>query len=121
MSEERRKSVRINKIINVRYSYTTSNGEKKWDMTSTSNISEAGMCITTIRKFSPNDIMAFFIKIPTRPLEWIDFTGRIVASEEAKTKRGEYLPGTYTTRMEFINIKEEQRELIRQFINFVSS
>jgi len=116
MVEERRKSVRIKKVITVRYSYSTDKGEKKWDMTVIRDISETGMSITAHQRFSLSDIVTFLIKIPSRPLEWIEFTGRVVGSEESKAVSGEIVAGSHITRVEFINLKEDQKELFREYI-----
>jgi c-di-GMP-binding flagellar brake protein YcgR len=121
MGEERRKSVRIKKLLTVRYSYSLDKDEKKWDMTVIKDISETGMSVTTHRPFSPNEIMTFLIKIPTRPLEWIEFTGRVVGSEELKAISGESVRGAHITRIEFINLKEDQEELIREYITWFLS
>ncbi|PIP20341.1 MAG: hypothetical protein COX40_05245 [Candidatus Omnitrophica bacterium CG23_combo_of_CG06-09_8_20_14_all_40_11] len=118
MEEERRKSVRIKKVLVVRYGYCIDKDEKKWDITAIRDISEMGMRITTHRQFSPNDIITFLIKIPTRPLEWIEFTGRVMGSEELKTIFGEDVAGTHITRVEFINLEEGQKELIREYITW---
>lgn len=118
MVEEKRKSVRIKKVITVRYNYGADTGEKKWDMTMIRDISETGMCITTHQRFSLNDIVTFLIKIPSRPLEWIEFTGRVVGSEELKAISGETVGVSQITRVEFINLKEDQKELIREYITW---
>ena len=118
MVEEKRKSVRIKKIITVRYSYSLDKDEKKWDMTVLRDISETGMCITTHKQFLPSDIITFLIKIPSRPLEWIEFTGRVVGSEELRAISGEAVAWSHITRIEFINLKEGHKELIREYITW---
>ena len=116
MGEERRKSVRIKKVLTVRYSYGIDKDGKKWDITAIRDISETGMCITTHKEFLPNDTVTFLIKIPSRPLEWIEFTGRVVGFEELRAISEESVAGSHITRVEFINLKEDQKELIREYI-----
>jgi len=118
MGEERRKSVRIKKVLTVRYSYSVNKDEKKWDITAIRDISATGMSVSTHYKFSPNDIVTFLIKIPSRPLDWIEFTGRVVGTEDLKAISGETLTGAHITRVEFINLKEEQKELIQEYITW---
>jgi hypothetical protein len=60
--------------------------------------------------------VTFLIKIPSRPLEWIEFTGRVVGSEGLKAISGVAVAGSHITRVEFINLKENQKELIREYI-----
>jgi len=121
MGEERRKSVRIKKFITVRYNYGADTGEKKWDMTVVRDISETGMSIATNHKFSPNDIVDFLIKIPSRPLDWIELTGRVVASKELKSVYTAAVTAAHTTRVEFTNLKEDKKELIRQYVTWFLS
>jgi len=121
MDEERRKSVRIKKVITVRYNYGADTGEKKWDMTVVRDISETGMSIATNHKFSPNDIVDFLIKIPSRPLDWIELTGRVVASKELKSVYTAAVTAAHTTRVEFTNLKEDKKELIRQYVTWFLS
>jgi len=118
MGEERRKSVRIKKVLTVRYSYGVDKADKKWDMTLVRDISETGMCITTRQRFSLNDILTFLIKIPSEPLEWVEFTGRVVRSEELNVTSREAVAGVHLTRVEFLDLKEDQKELIREYIRW---
>ncbi|MDD4938811.1 MAG: PilZ domain-containing protein [Candidatus Omnitrophica bacterium] len=114
MVEERRKSVRIKKMLSVRYAYPDENGVKKWDITSVRDISETGMSITTEHGFSANDTLTFLVKIPSKPLDWEEFTGRVVCSESAR-------PGSsplHITRVEFINLRDEQKQLVREYISW---
>lgn len=114
MGEERRKSVRIKKALTVRYCYGVDKADKKWDITTIKDFGDVGMCITTRQRFPLNYILTFLIKIPSRPLEWIEFTGRVVESKESMVDR-------HLTRIEFINLKEGQKELIREYIRWFLS
>jgi len=119
--EERRKAVRIKKVITVRYSYGVDKGDKKWDMTVVKDISETGMCVTTHKQFSAEEEVAFFIKIPSRPLDWMEFIGKVVASESLASALGAPITGTYITRVEFINLKDDQKEAVREYITWFLS
>jgi c-di-GMP-binding flagellar brake protein YcgR len=119
--EERRKAVRIKKVITVRYSYCVDKGDKKWDMTVVKDISETGMCVTTHKQFSAQEEVAFLIKIPSRPLDWMEFTGRVIASESPVAASGATVTGTYVTRIEFVNLKDEQKEAVREYITWFLS
>ena len=121
MQEERRKAVRIKKFLTVRYSYGVSQEHRKWDMTVIRDISETGMSITTAQHFPPNEVLTFLIKIPSKPLEWIEFIGRVVGSEELKSASGGAFRGAHITRVEFINLKGTQKELIREYVTWFLS
>jgi len=121
MAEEKRKSVRIKKLITVRYSFGAGQGEKRWDITSVRDLSETGMCVTTQQVFACGDLINFLIKIPSRPLEWIELTGKVVGSVKSTALSGESLSASHITRVEFINLKNEQKELIREYITWFLS
>lgn len=111
MKEERRRAVRIKKSLIVQYSRTFYDDTKYWDITTIKDISETGMCIITNKNFSPNETVSFRVKIPSRPFEWLEFTGRIVDIEISKLN-------TYITRVEFVDLTEEQKNLIKEYINW---
>lgn len=108
MPEERRKAVRIKTSFIVQYGYSVDKDKKIWDMTTIMDISELGMYINTNRHFLPNEIISFRLKIPSQPLDFMEFNGRVIESKESKV-------GRYPTRIEFIDLKEEQNELIRAY------
>lgn len=111
MEEERRKSIRIKKSLTVQYSRNLNQGAATWDMTTIKDISETGMCIVTDKDFLPNEIINFRLKIPFRPFEWLEFSGKIISSEVFKTK-------ACVTRVEFVDLKEEQKGLIKEYIKW---
>lgn len=111
MEEERRRSVRIKKPLTVQYSYTLD--EKKiWDMSFIKDLSDTGMCITTNKNFLVNEIFSIRIKVPLRPLMAVEIEGRVVESKESKACG-------YVTRVEFINLKDDQKELLREYIAWI--
>ncbi len=110
MGEEKRKAQRINKSFMVQYCPEVAGGNKKWDMTTIKNISETGMCLTANKYFPLGSIMSFLIKIPFKPDEWIDFKGKVVSADQMP------LAGVYALRVEFVFLKEESRELLRQYV-----
>lgn len=119
MGVERRKSVRIKKVLSVRYSLA--DAEKKWDMSSVRDISETGISFLTYKEFSAGDIMNFFIKIPSRPLDWVELRGKVIGSEGGKPFMGEPAGYSHVTRVEFLDLKDEQRGLIREYITWFLS
>ena len=76
------------------------------------DISEAGICITTNKNFPLGDVINFRIKLPTQPFQWLELYGMVVECEEI-------MPGTYITRAEFMDLKRDQKELIRSYISLV--
>lgn len=116
MTEERREKVRIRKSFVALYNYTLDGVKKFWDETHIRNISEKGILITTIRAFQIGDVINVFIKVPTRPFEWIEFKIKVVESPELRTIFDESVAGMHITRGEFIDLQESQKELPREYV-----
>ncbi len=116
--EEKRKSVRIKKALTVLYTLDSEAYNKKWDMTTIKDISDSGMCVTTGEQFSPEKILIFRMKIPSRPFEWLEIKGKVVASDELKTVSDKVVAGVHTVRIQFIDLEEEQKKLIQEYISW---
>lgn len=114
--EERRKTVRIKKSLIALYSMEASGQKEKWDQTFIKNISEEGMMITTMKAFQQNATLHFLIKFPLQPFEWKEFRGKVIDSVALKTLHDDAVSNTYITRIEFLDLKEEQKELLRVYV-----
>jgi len=121
MEEERRKSARIKKVLVVRYGYGIDKDGKKWDVTAIRDIGDRGMQIATIKHFNNGEVLNFVIKIPFKPFQWIEFDGKIVGSEELKTPLDHSVAGTYLTRVEFLDLKEDLKELLHAYVDWFLS
>lgn len=110
MEQERRRAKRVKKIIFVQYSLN----QQVWDQSNAEDISEIGMQLNLAAQFSPGQILSFRLRLPSNPLERLEFKGRVVASKEQ-----EDLKGIYTTRIEFTDLEPAQQEAIRQYITWV--
>jgi c-di-GMP-binding flagellar brake protein YcgR len=106
--EERRKSKRLKKPVTAQYCSDPDAEEKKWDMTFVRDISETGMCITLDMSLASGKILAFRLKLPSAAYKWIEVKGSVIESK---------MDG-YTTRVEFVDLKEEDKKLISEFIAF---
>jgi c-di-GMP-binding flagellar brake protein YcgR len=111
MDEERRRSIRIKKPLTVQYSHMLDN-KTVWDMSFIKDLSDTGMCISTNRTFPLNEIFFIRIKVPIKPFLALETEGKVVESKETKTSG-------FITRVEFINLKEEEKELIREYIAWI--
>jgi len=106
---ERRESVRIKKSLTV---YYANKDKEKWDMSIIKNISETGICITTNKNFTLDEIINFRIKLPSEPFQWLELYGKVMECEGA-------ISGIYITRAEFICLKAGQKKLIKEYIAWV--
>jgi len=108
MEDERRKANRIKKTLTVQYA-CAGTVDLKWEMSQIKDISDTGLSITTAENFSVDQNLFLRLKLPTHPYEWIDVEGAVV---ESKTWGG----GFWLTRIKFIQLKEEFKTLIKDYI-----
>ena len=111
MKEERRRSIRVKKPLTVQYNYTLDN-KTIWDMSFIKDLSDTGMCITTNKIFPKDEIFFIRIKVPIKPHLALEIEGKVVESKESKACG-------YITRVEFAGLKDDQKELIREYIAWV--
>jgi len=112
MGEERRKSVRVKSTLFLQYALDVE-GNKRWDITTVKDISETGLCILTGKKFEPEEAITLRLKIPSRPFETIEVSGRVVGSSDAGTGV------TYVTRIEFKDLNDETKSLFHEYVDWV--
>ena len=120
---ERRKCPRIKTAWMAKYSYFIAfDGTQHWDMTAIVNISETGFCATTLREFAVGEVLSFEIKVPSRPLAPVKVKARVVESAMRLTPFFEQpIAGTFFTRVEFVEMNEEDREVIKGFVKWFFS
>jgi len=111
MEEERRRSVRVKKPLSVQYSYSLDN-KTRWDMSFIKDLSDTGICITTNNIFPADEIFFIRIKIPIKPHQALEIEGKVIESRE-------YKACGYITRLEFVGLKDDQKELIREYIAWI--
>lgn len=112
MENEKRKAIRIEKAIAVQYKDALYK-DNTWDMTFVKDISEGGMHITTSRYYPHNSILIFRLELPSRPFLCLEPKGRVVECEKSGS-----VEGTYMTRIEFADLDEDTRRLIREYIDW---
>ena len=118
---ERRRSIRVKTTLTVKYAQDAlDENTRKWDTTIVRDISEHGICITTTGSFLPKEALTLLIKFPSKPLEQIEIKGSVVDSKSLKASFGQTVRDTYVTRIEFTDLKEEHRELIRSYVQLLS-
>ena len=111
MGEERRRTIRVKATLFLQYSLG-SEGNSRWDITTVKDISETGLCILTGKKFEPEETITLRLKIPSRPFEMIEVTGRVVESSET----GKTL--AYITRIEFKDLNDEAKSLFHEYVDW---
>lgn len=107
MNDEKRKTKRLKRNLTIKYSIDNEN----WDMANAEDISESGIRIHTLKPVINNDEIFLFIKVPFMPFYWIQAKGIALESQYLVTQ-------VYVCRIQFVDIKEEDRKLIRTFIEW---
>jgi PilZ domain len=85
--QEKRGSKRVHKNLVVKYSISADSGPRKWDLSIVQDIGEKGVSFTVSQEIPSGTMIDMIIKIPLRPFEWFDFTGRLVGCEEFKEQK----------------------------------
>lgn len=108
MGKEKRRAIRIKSTLFVQYCI-----DNKWDISIVRDISESGVCILTSKQFTKDSTIALRLKIPSRPFEIIEISGRVIDSTAASY--GE----SFVTRIEFRNLEEDIQILFHEYVNWV--
>ena len=106
MDEERRKTIRIKIPLLIQYS----KDNVTWDISPVKDFSESGAKIITRFKFAAGDNLKLKIRIPLKPSECQEFCGKIIDCSESPTQ-------THVTRIEFVDLSDEQKSLMQNYIN----
>ncbi|MBM3249530.1 MAG: PilZ domain-containing protein [Candidatus Omnitrophica bacterium] len=112
MSEEKREAVRIKKAMVVMYS----RDNKAWDTTLLRDISEKGLQITVKEEIAENETLYLMLKIPFRPFEWLEFSGRVRKALHLLTAKEDSVAGSYIVHIEFEGLKSEYKKLIQEYV-----
>jgi hypothetical protein len=118
VSQEKRKTPRIKKGLTVLYTYhsRTKGHALNWNMTSVQDLSEGGMRIILNENFSPDEILFFRIKFPSRPFEWQEMSGKVLESSQLKNPNDEIVAGQYLARIGFLELTPEKKWLLEDYI-----
>ncbi|MFA5349736.1 MAG: PilZ domain-containing protein [Candidatus Omnitrophota bacterium] len=111
--EEKRKSVRIEKPLTIRYS-PESNSKDNWNVSFIKNISESGISFDTNTQFQVGEIILMMFKIPLDPYNWMETKGSVVDSHP-------HIGKTFLTRLKFTSINQTQVNLIRDYVTWFLS
>ena len=115
---EKRKAERMYKSLMVSYGIQNHLGVvEKWDITSIRNFSKTGMVFTS--GYHLEDKVDFMIKLPSHPYDSFHIRGMIIESSALILPNSETTTGTFLTRVESINLRDEQTKLIGDYIDWL--
>ncbi|MFA5177117.1 MAG: PilZ domain-containing protein [Candidatus Omnitrophota bacterium] len=115
--QEKRKAERIRKTLIIQFSIETGDPlTRKWDVSSIKDISETGVSFRAAENIPVGAIIHMLIKIPLRPFEWFEVSGKVVSVEAPKVKRETTEYDLPMIRVFFLDLKEEQKKLIHEYV-----
>jgi len=122
MENEKRQAPRIKKLLVAHYSVPAADNIKSWDVSTVWDISEKGICISTREDLAIGTELDLLIKIPFRPFEWLEAKGKVVtAAADLKTILDKCKSEASIARVAFVDLSEEQKTLIRQYVEWFLS
>lgn len=114
--QEKRGVERIPKQMTIQYCVDLDPMFQKWDISSIINIGEKGVRFTVNGKLNPGITIYMRIKLPLKPFEWLEISGKLVSSEELKTKKDKIVSGTSVIRVAFLELGENQKALLHEYV-----
>lgn len=112
--EEKRRYVRLNASVDVRWSKIVDPVEKlAYNNNITKNISEGGICLLVYEKVEVGDILSLIFELPTR--KTICSKAQVRWVKEFRMG-GEKARQGYDIGLEFLDILSEDREEIKNFV-----
>jgi hypothetical protein len=105
--QEKRRSVRVTRPLYVQYGIVAGSGVS-WDMSLIRDISEDGSCIRTAFPLEKEDRCFLRFKVPNAE-DPLVVSARVLESRAIGH-------GTFMTRVAFLEVDEEQKMLLKEFI-----
>jgi hypothetical protein len=119
--EEKRSSARVQKNLIIQFSFDAEGPSRKWDVSSIRDIGEKGVSFNAASKVPVGSIIHMLIKIPLRPFEWFEISGKLISVEEPKVTSAQEDLQTFLMRVTFLDLQDEQKTLIHDYISWCIS
>ncbi|OQB11416.1 MAG: PilZ domain protein [Candidatus Omnitrophica bacterium ADurb.Bin205] len=118
---EKRKNVRINKPLVGMYAELNGSTPGEWDVTTVRNLSLGGAIFTTKVFYKSASVLRLMLKIPSRPIDFLEFDARVVESKQLRNLEAFSIAGAYLTRVRFTPVSPEKIEILREYIEWFIS
>jgi hypothetical protein len=112
MFDEKRRTIRIKKRLQVQFGLQKADGTYHWDICLISDISESGMCLYMDNRLEKDTMCLLKIRIPVHPGEPIELNGKVINSSEGKTNMS-------AVRIQFLELSKEKQQYLREYIAWV--
>jgi hypothetical protein len=106
--QEKRQNTRVEKALIIQYAQSTP-VPLRWDSTTIKNISTDGVFFNSHKLFAKKEILCFRFTVPTDPFNRLEVAGEVVES---------FING-HGTRIKFINLDEQQKKVICDYVEFL--
>lgn len=108
--EEKRKAPRIKKQFVIQYSFKRGVEQTEvWDESVINDISQTGASFNASKQFVHDEIFVIYLYSPANPVDKIEIKVKVIDSAASSI-------GVHRTRVEFVNLSEEQKILLRDCI-----
>ncbi len=111
--EERRKAIRVKTNLSAQYSLDDAAGNRIWDISQVYNISELGVSILISKIVKTGSLISLRFRIPFRPLENIEITGKVVHCAPSNQK------SVYLVRIKFKYLDENTVIIFREYVDWI--
>ena len=106
--KEKRKSERLRRPLIIQYSFKKEDKEI-WDESMINDISETGASFNASNRFTKGDVFLMKLNSPTNAEEKINIKAKVIDSAASSV-------GVHRTRVEFMEVPEEQKNLLKNSI-----
>ena len=118
---EKREAKRIQKNLIIQFSFGSEKGARKWDVSSIRDIGNKGVSFIAAGDYSLGMTIYMLIKIPLRPFEWFEVTGKIVGIDGSKMQNDSDSSKNHVIRVSFLDLQDEQKTLINDYVSWCLS
>lgn len=116
--KEKREAARVHKHLIIQFSADTGPLPRKWDISAVEDMGEKGVSFPAKGNFTLGETFHMLMRIPLRPFEWFEVSGKLVGIEDAKIKEAEDPETkTFLLRISFLDLQESQKALIHNYVS----
>jgi len=119
--QEKRAVSRAPKQLVIKYSVDADPQLRKWDISTIKDIGEKGVSFTVNGNMDLGLSVYMRIKLPLRPYEWLEVSGKILRSEEFRNIKNRAVPSASLIRVEFLDLRDEQKVLLQEYVSWFLS
>ncbi len=117
MGKDKREAKRVHKHLIIQFSADSGPLPRRWDISTVEDIGEKGVSFLAKGEFTLGETFHILMRIPLRPFEWFEVTGKLVGIEDAQIRDDDLDLKTFLLRISFLDLQEEQKVLIHNYVS----